>query len=100
MKTSCLSCGTLFERSRPNQQFCSNACRQKNYRLKSEPTKKMDNQQVDDLVDQALALCEESDIAPIHLAAHLFYRNTKEELMKFPENIRGKIIARLFEEVL
>jgi hypothetical protein len=100
IQTTCLSCNTLFKRSRPNQQFCSNACRQKNYRLKSEPTKKVDDLQVKELVDQALALCEKSDITPIQLAAHLFYRETKKELIKFPENVRGQILARLLEEAL
>lgn len=99
MLTTCLSCGQNFERSRANQKFCSNACRQKNYRL-NEPQKKPDNQQVENLVNQALALCEQNDVSPIYVAAHLVYRETKEKLMKLPVGLRNKVMTQLIDEVL
>lgn len=99
---NCLTCGNSFDQSRPNQHFCSNACRQKNYRLKSIGEQKAiaTNQRVDSLVNQALALCQEQDVDPIYVAANLVYRETKEKLMKFPKGLRNRIMVRLIDEVL
>lgn len=47
MKTTCVTCGQSFEKTRSDQQFCSRACKQKSYREKrvettsQEPIKKM-----------------------------------------------------------
>ncbi|WP_013320822.1 hypothetical protein [Gloeothece verrucosa] len=96
----CPICNNEFLAARPDQQFCSNACRQKNYRQESrlKATGGIDvDQLVDQLVDGLLAEAEQKGVLE-EVLLELLYRQVKSQLDRFPRRLKERFAARLLEE--